>query len=120
MKKFFKISLILFVFFILISTTFVSASGINMNLSGNNSGVTNSSDETVYGSNSNTNSNSDETSDGQENTNVNSNIGSQIPINSSASLSSSNLELPTIINIILIVLGILLILLGIAILIRLR
>lgn len=119
MKKILRFSLILFTFLVLANFTFVSASGINMNLSGNNS-TTNSSDETVYGSNSNANADSNVTTDVPENTNANSNTGTQIPINSSAALSSSNLELSTVINIILIVLGILLILLGIAILIRLR
>ena len=72
-----------------------------------------SSDSTVYGSSQNTASTTN-------NTATNQSARTQIPVGTTAALSSSNLELPTIINIILIAIGILLILLGIAILIRLH
>lgn len=105
-KKFFKFSILLFTFLILANSTLVCASNIDMNLS-------NTSDDTVYGSSATANNTSN---NGTQN---NSNPTS-ISVGSSSALSSSDLGTQTVINIILIVIGILLILLGIAILIRMR
>ena len=107
-KKFFKFSFMLFIFIILANCTLVHASNIDMNLS-------NTSDDTVYGSNITTNNTTN--NDAQNNSNHTPN---SISVGTSSALSSSDLGTGNIINIILIVVGILLILLGIAILIRMR
>ena len=104
MKKFFSISLIIFTFLLLINNV-VFASGIDMNLSSSNA----NEDSTVYGSS--------QTS--PTNTNART-VSSSTNASSTAALSSSNLDISVIVNIILVVVGIVLILLGIAILIRMR
>lgn len=131
MNRILKISLILFAIIILASTA-VQATGIDMNLSSNTSNTTNTTnntnnnnvvDDTVLGGNVNGASNTANTSNVSTMTTGNQQELSQGQINqptSSAALSSSTLGISNIINIILIVLGLLLILLGIAILIRLR
>lgn len=60
MNKTLKFSVILFVFILLVSTV-VSASGINMNLTSNSSVNNNQADNTVYGANSNSNITNNET-----------------------------------------------------------
>lgn len=107
-KKFLKSLFLLFTFLILANSTLVYAGNIDMNLS-------NTSDDTVYGSNIATNNTSN--IDTQNNQNQ---APTSISVGSSSALSSSDLGAGNIINIILIVVGILLILLGIAILIRMR
>ena len=113
MNKILKILPLLFVFIFLANISVVCASGIDMDLEANQA-----SDSTVYGSSQNTDSTTNNTA--TNNTTTNQSARTQIPVGTTAALSSSNLELPTIINIILIAIGILLILLGIAILIRLH
>lgn len=114
MKKILTISTILF-FIIFLIGNFVYASGINMNLTSNNTNT----DSTVYGSsNSTTAGNTTKAPESnsltQNQAKINPNVGS------TAALSSSGLSLSNILNIILIVLGILLVLFAIAILLRLR
>lgn len=116
MKKFFKISLVLFAFLLLASFTAVYGADIDMNLSNS------TPNDTVYGNSSTLNTNS------ADNTNTNSNAkntnsgtsSSTINVGTSSALSSSEMGASTVINIILVVVGVLLILLGIAILIRVR
>lgn len=107
-KKFLKISILLFTFILLANSTLVYAANIDMNLSNN-------SDDTVYGSNASANNTSN--TDTQNNSTQ---TPTSISVGTSSALSSSDLGAGNIINIILIVVGILLILLGIAILIRMR
>ena len=114
MKKFFKISLILFAFLLLASFTAVYVADIDMNLSNS---IPN---DTVYGNSSTLNTNSaDNTNANAKNTNSGTS-SSTINVGTSSALSSSEMGASTVINIILIVVGVLLILLGIAILIRVR
>lgn len=116
MKKVLVFSLI-FALTMVFLCTLVCASDVNMNLL-SNSGI----DSTVYGSDSNTNSNTN------TNTNTNNTVApapttspnTNISVGSTGALSSSNLTLSNILNIILIVLGILLVLFAIAILTRIR
>ncbi len=122
MNKIFKISLVFFAI-IFLANTIVLASDVDANLPNDN--VDN--DQTVYGSDYDA-VNEAQTPEPQNNeqdlnaevSNVNSSTTAPINVGSTASLSSSSLSLPTIVNIILIVIGILLVLLGIAILIRLH
>ncbi len=110
MGKLLKILPLLLAFVFLANISVVCASGIDMDLEANEAG-----DDTVYGSSQNVASTTNTTT-----TTTNEASHTQIPVGTTAALSSSSLELPTIVNIILIVIGILLILLGIAILIRMH
>lgn len=110
MGKILRILPLLLAFVFLVNVSIVCASGIDMDLEANEAG-----DDTVYGSSQNTTSTPTTNS-----ATTNQTSRTQIPVGSTAALSSSSLELPTIVNIILIVIGILLILLGIAILIRMH
>lgn len=117
MKRLLILSFI-FVLAIICMSSLVYASDIDMNLSTNPA-----SDNTVYGSetNTNTNTNTENTlgaTSGQAPTTIS--PDTSVSVGSTAALSSSNLSLSNILNIILIVLGILLVLFAIAILIRMR
>ena len=130
MKKIFKISLVLLA--LLLIHTVVFATDINTDNPDGTQAET--QDQTVYGNenpeeeeneeeqNTNTVGNTVQPMSNTERTPVTSNSSTTAPVNvgSTAALSSSNLPLMTIINIILIVIGLLLILFAIAILIRLR
>ncbi len=112
MKKILIFSFI-FSLIMLCFSNLVQATGIDMNLSSNSA-----SDGTVYGSNTNTNT--DSNTNTNSNTNVGSSLSTTFPVGSTAALSSSDLSLSNILNIILIVLGILLVIFAIAILTRMR
>ena len=122
MNKIFKISLVFFAI-IFLANTIVFASDVDTNLPNDNV----DDDQTVYGSDYDA-VNEAQTPEPQNadqdlyagNPNTSSSTTAPINVGSTASLSSSSLSLPTIVNIILIVIGILLILLGIAILIRMH
>lgn len=122
MNKIFKISLVLFAV-IFLANTIVFASDLDANLPNDNV----DDDQTVYGSDYDA-VNEAQTPEPQNaspnldagSPNTNTSTTAPINVGSTASLSSSSLSLPTIVNIILIVIGILLILLGIAILIRMH
>ena len=127
MKKIFKISLVLFA--LLLIHTVVFATDINTENPDGTQAET--QDQTVYG-NENPEEEENQDDDAVENTTLpmsnnertpvtsNSSTTAPVDVGSTAGLSSSNLPLMTIINIILIVIGLLLILFAIAILIRLR
>ena len=97
MTRIFKFSIILFIV-IICANTFSFASGINMDLS--NNAASNTTSNTTGNTTQNTNSARNTATNNQ----------SPITPNSSSALSSSTLEVSTIINILLIVVGILLIL----------
>lgn len=121
MKKLFMISFMLSLI-IICACGLVYATDVNMNLTSNSSIV----DNTVYGSDINQNENINSNVNNMDNTNSALDAtGSYTPspdfsVGATAALSSTNLSLSNILNIILIVLGILLVLFAIAILIRMR
>jgi len=109
MKKLLIFSLI-FVLAIVFASNLVYAADIDMNLTSD--GIADvSTDGTVYGS---------EPQNTNTTTSVPTSSNTGTSVGSTAALSSSNLGLSNILNIILIVLGILLVLFAIAILIRMR
>lgn len=121
MKKIFIVSFIISLFMICVCSL-VYATDVDMNLT---------SDPTVYGSNTNTNTNTNiDTNENNIDNTANADYSldgtdsyspnADITVGSTAALSSTNLSLSNILNIILIVLGILLVLFAIAILIRMR
>ncbi len=122
MKKILIFSIILFVI-LFFCNTLVNATNISMNLDETQGQSTSSTNDDALDSNA-----EDSTLYGTETENNNNNQGapsetnieSPVTVGTSAALSSSDLALSNILNIILIVLGILLVLLAIAILIRLH